>query len=172
MKRPSISRPLKRDVLVEAGHRCAIPACRQVPVEIAHIDDWSKVKKHTFDNLIALCPTCHTRYDNNEIDRQSMMRYKANLSIVNNRYGDFEKRILFEMADKKTPAFILPGGRSIDLMYLINDGLLECATQRLIKLKKYQGSIIDGIPSKDYYKITSKGREFIEKWIAGKDIEN
>ena len=23
--------------LVEAGHRCAIPTCRQVPVEIAHI---------------------------------------------------------------------------------------------------------------------------------------
>ncbi|HKQ08164.1 MAG TPA: HNH endonuclease signature motif containing protein [Blastocatellia bacterium] len=75
-------RPLERDVLVEAGHRCAIPTCRQIPVEIAHIVPWARVKAHTFDNLIALCPTCHTRYDNGEIDRRAMLQYKANLSVL------------------------------------------------------------------------------------------
>ena len=71
-KRPPIPAELERAVLIECGHRCAIPTCRQVPVELAHIIPWSRCKAHTFDNLIALCPTCHTRYDHGEIDRKSM----------------------------------------------------------------------------------------------------
>lgn len=43
---------------------------------------------------MALCPTCHTRYDKGEIDRPAMRQYKANLSVVNSRYGDVEKRVL------------------------------------------------------------------------------
>jgi hypothetical protein len=38
---------------------------------------WSEVKEHRFENLIALCPTCHTRYDQGTIDRRSMLVYKA-----------------------------------------------------------------------------------------------
>ena len=59
--RPALSAELKRAVLVEAGHRCAVPTCRQHPVDIEHIDDWAQVKEHKFENLIALCPTCHRR---------------------------------------------------------------------------------------------------------------
>jgi HNH endonuclease len=81
-KRPKIPSDLRRRVLIEAGHQCAIPACRSTPVEIAHIIPWSMVQKHEFKNLIALCPTCHTRYDNphGSIDRASMRKYKVNLN--------------------------------------------------------------------------------------------
>ena len=93
--RPDIRAKLKRAVLVEAGHRCAIPTCRQTPVEIAHIVPWAQVKEHTFDNLIALCPTCHVRYDNRrEIDRQAMLQYKQNLEVLNGRYTDVERQLL------------------------------------------------------------------------------
>jgi HNH endonuclease len=78
-QRPPIRRTLARQVLVEAGHRCAIPTCRATTTEIAHIDPWAKVREHTFDNLIVLCPTCHARYDKGEIDRQSMLMYKRDL---------------------------------------------------------------------------------------------
>jgi hypothetical protein len=97
--RSAIPQQLKRDILVEAGHRCAIPTCHQIPVEITHIVPWEKVQEHGFDNLIALCPTCHTRYDRGEIDRKSMLQYKANLSIINGRYGDLEKRVLIFFAE-------------------------------------------------------------------------
>lgn len=82
VRRPAIPRELRRRVLIEAGHRCAIPTCRATPVEIAHITPWAKVKKHEFGNLIALCPTCHTRFDDphNTLDRKSMRQYKANLN--------------------------------------------------------------------------------------------
>ncbi|MFE5158110.1 HNH endonuclease [Streptomyces sp. NPDC056697] len=81
-KRPKVPSELRRRVLIEAGHRCAIPACKTTPVEIAHIIPWSKTRKHEFKNLIALCPTCHTRFDDphGSIDRKAMRQYKANLN--------------------------------------------------------------------------------------------
>lgn len=87
-KRDAVPRDLRRRVLVEAGHRCAIPVCRAIPVEIAHIEPWRKVKRHEFENLIALCPTCHTRFDSphSAIDRKAMRQYKANLSPLSNGY--------------------------------------------------------------------------------------
>lgn len=81
-------------MLVEAGHRCAIPTCRATTTEIAHIVPWSQVREHTFENLIALCPNCHSRYDKGEIDRQSMRMYKHNLGLISGRYGDAERRLL------------------------------------------------------------------------------
>ncbi|MFG2094654.1 HNH endonuclease [Streptomyces sp. NPDC048612] len=78
--RPAIPSELDRRVRVEAGHRCAIPVCRVPVIEIAHIRPWAKVKRHEFENLIALCPTCHTLFDRGHIDRLAMVQYKANLS--------------------------------------------------------------------------------------------
>lgn len=78
--RPAIPRALDRRVRVEAGHRCAIPVCRVPVLVIAHIRPWTQVKRHEFENLIALCPTCHTLFDRGDIDRVSMLQYKANLS--------------------------------------------------------------------------------------------
>jgi hypothetical protein len=85
--RPAIPRPLERRVLVEAGHRCAIPTCRAQPVEFAHIIPWAKVREHSYENLIALCPTCHTRYDAKEIDRESMRQYKQQLQSLSQMQG-------------------------------------------------------------------------------------
>ncbi|MGV9559862.1 HNH endonuclease [Streptomyces sp. NPDC003522] len=80
--RPKIPSELRRRVLLEAGHRCAIPTCKSTPVEIAHITPWAKVRNHEFKNLIALCPTCHARFDDphGPIDRKAMRQYKANLN--------------------------------------------------------------------------------------------
>ncbi len=79
-RRPAIPAELKSAVLVEAGHRCGIPTCRATTTEIAHIVPWAEVKCHEFANLIALCPNCHTRYDQKkEISRKEMRMYKAKL---------------------------------------------------------------------------------------------
>src|SRR5215469_3840261 len=108
--RPEIPAALKRRVLMEAGHRCAIPTCRTVPVEMAHIVEWAKVREHRFENLIALCPTCHSRYDRGDIDRLSMKGYKANLGSITGRYGEIERRILDLLAESPAmTSFRLPG---------------------------------------------------------------
>jgi hypothetical protein len=40
--RDHIPAEVKRAVLVEAGHRCAIPTCKATTTEVAHIVPWSE----------------------------------------------------------------------------------------------------------------------------------
>jgi hypothetical protein len=78
--RTSIPAELKRMVLVEAGHRCAIPTCKNPDVDLHHIVPWETCQKHEFANLIALCPNCHRRAHLLEIDKLSLLKYKNNLT--------------------------------------------------------------------------------------------
>lgn len=79
MPRPPIPSELRRAVLVEAGHRCAIPQCNHPDVDLHHITPWHQCRAHEYRNLIALCPNCHRRADRREIDRKSLREYKAKL---------------------------------------------------------------------------------------------
>lgn len=167
MGRSAISMQVKRDVLVEAGHRCAIPTCHHTTIETAHIIPIKKGGKDTFDNLIALCPNCHTRYDKNEIDRKAMRQYKANLSILNGRYGDLEQRVLRYFADNPSEDTIrFPDSFEILLSYLQEDNLIE-------EIHRQRAMVIEPtlIPSSVVYRITPKGREFVEKWISAKTLD-
>ncbi len=179
--REPIPATVKRAVLVEAGHRCAIPTCRQVPVEIAHIVPYAKKRDNSFDNLIALCPTCHTRFDSGQIDRQSMRQYKANLSVVSSRYSDLERRLIEHFVDNpRQDTIFLPGELQLLLGYLVKDGLLEVKT-------KLVPAIGGSIFTNDEYYLTRAGKEFVghlrgneplaetiawaeEYWPDGRDI--
>ena len=107
--RPAIPADLRRIVLVEAGHRCAIPTCRHIDVEVHHIIPWSECQKHEYDNLIALCPNCHALADRGKIDRKSLRLYKYNLRFAHDKFSQFELDILFDIKDGKTislPSFM------------------------------------------------------------------
>ena len=180
--RPAIPAELERRVKVEAGHRCAIPTCKSVPIEINHIEDWAKVQEHTFENLIALCPNCHARYTKGEIDRKAMRMYKANLGVVMNRYNDFERRILElfgEILEKMPPEaqaanqrpwIQLPGGGSVlSYRYLLADGLIE-------ELGAVGGVhttfTVGGVPQAANFGITQAGIEFINKWFGAEPLDD
>jgi hypothetical protein len=157
-RRPPIPSELYRAALIEAGHRCAIPTCRQTPVEIAHIVAWSQCKEHKVENLIALCPTCHTRFDRGEIDKQSILVYKRNLVVLSSRYGDMEQRVLKLFArepDKED--FWLLDDLEILLLYLLEDGII-CPTGLVEQIK--EGSL-----SKKQYRLTEKGRDYVRRWF-------
>ena len=77
--RPPIPVTVRRAVLVEAGHKCAIPHCGHGDVDIHHIVPWETCGKHEYANLISLCPNCHRRAHKGEIDRKSLRLYKADL---------------------------------------------------------------------------------------------
>jgi|SRR4051794_15987744 hypothetical protein len=170
-QRPKLPRPLDREVKVEAGHRCAIPTCRNHPVEIAHIEARkSDGTNDVFDNLIALCPTCHTRYDKGEIDRKSMRQYKANLSVLNSRYGDLERRLLQAFADNpQYTAIQIPGGLRILIKYLLEDGLVRMASPQEANAPVH--AVLGGVPMSEYVAITSSGQAFIARWVQAKDLD-
>ncbi|MFN6546046.1 HNH endonuclease [Mycolicibacterium nivoides] len=184
-ERPAIPAAIKRAVLIEAGHRCAIPTCRQTPVEIAHIEPWSAVKTHAVENLIALCPTCHTRYDNGDIDRISMHQYKANLAILNNRYSETERQLLrafvkkLEMARRLEPSVTAAGladfagiGRvriysEMDwmLVNLVDDGLITFRDYEHRALHEQERALNSKV-----VELTAKGAEFLEHWMTAEPL--
>jgi hypothetical protein len=68
---------IQRKVLFEADHRCAV--CRDSRTEIHHIIPWETLPRHEYNDLIALCPTCHAKSDSGEIDKTSLKAYKTKL---------------------------------------------------------------------------------------------
>lgn len=157
MNRPVIPTHLKRRVLVEAGHRCAIPTCRHPTTEIAHITPWSKVKAHSYDNLIALCPNCHTRFDKGEIDKQSMTIYKRKLVFLYDRYTNYELNVLDYL--RKNGRVVINGVLSVKNLF--DDSLI----QKTEAISSY--SYTDG-PEEDLQfvaTLTDEGNRFITNWI-------
>jgi HNH endonuclease len=115
ISRPSIPAEIKRRVLVEAGHRCAIPTCRYINVEIHHIVPWESCQSHDYQNLIALCPNCHLRADRGNIDRKSLRIYKASLRFTHDRFSQFEVDILVQ-ASQLLPNQGIPYPRGMELL--------------------------------------------------------
>ena len=92
---------IRRAVLVEADHACAIPTCQFPATEFAHIEPFAKVKKHEISNIVALCPNHHHMFDQKkQIDKKSIKLYKQKLQFLNKRYTKYELRILALLAEK------------------------------------------------------------------------
>ena len=172
MERVAVSVDVKRAVLVEAGHRCAIPTCRATTTEIAHIVPWAESHDNSFENLIALCPNCHTRFDQKrDIDRASVRMYKANLGILNNRYGEFERRLFEFLARTGDRVFVLGVAGDLLVANAVKDGFFE---------DKHVGGMNFDLSSSDGFKksfpmtftfwVTDLGVEFISKFASGRDI--
>src|SRR5271163_3867814 len=154
-----VSTARKRMVLVEAGHRCAIPTCRHPTTEIAHIMPESQIHDDTFENLIALCPKCQKK----EIDRQSIRMYKRNLEILNSRYSDFERRVFDLIAETDRRSFIVEAGLEIPLLHSVNDGLLKRVELAPVAIQR-------GEPTQYKYQVTDEGLDFVNRYICGEDI--
>jgi hypothetical protein len=114
-KRSPIPAEVKRKVLIEAGHRCALPTCRYITVEIHHIVPWETCLAHDYHNLIALCPNCHTRADRGEIDRKALRIYKASLRYIHDKFSQFEVDVLTD-ACKLPLNHGLPYPRGMELL--------------------------------------------------------
>jgi len=121
-----MSAELRRRVLIEAGHRCAIPTCRHIEVDVHHIIPWNACQQHQYENLIALCPNCHRLADKGQIDRKALLTYKANLRFMHDRFSQFEVDFLFEAYGLPADLMIMwPTGLTLLLKRLIDAGYLE-----------------------------------------------
>lgn len=158
---------------MEAGHRCAVTTCRTPgPLEIHHIIDFAKGGKHEFANLIALCRNDHHRATIGEIDRLAMRQYKANLAVINSRYGDFERRILelFASTDDRSVVVDLPSGRDIDLWYLLRDGMIWKVPSPSMAQSGVSIEFL-GQPPREGYALTEAGRDLVTNWALARPVE-
>jgi hypothetical protein len=172
MSRDTIPAEVKRAVLVEAGHRCAIPTCRATTTEIAHIAPWAETKDNSFENLIALCPNCHTRFDQKkEIDRPAVKMYKNNLGILNNRYGEFERKLFEVLAKSNERVFVLGAAGDLMVANAVKDGFFEDKHVEGIGLQvNGSNGFTKNFPMSFTYWVTDAGVEFIKCFASGRDI--
>jgi hypothetical protein len=172
MSRDTIPAEIKRAVLVEAGHRCAIPTCRATTTEIAHIVPWAETQDNSFENLIALCPNCHTRFDQKkEIDRLAVKMYKHNLGILNNRYGEFERRLFEVLAKSNERVFVLGAAGDLMVANAVKDGFFEDKhVVGLDLLVTGDNGFSKKFPMLFTCWVTDAGVAFIKRFASGGDI--
>ena len=156
--RPPIAAEIRRRVLVDAGHRCSIPTCRHIDVEIHHIIPWTEGQAHDYENLIALCPNCHRRADAGDIDRKSLRLYKLNLRFAHDKFSQLEMDVLFELyaLDEKKGVF-WPPYLLILLKRILESGFLE--VERPPKAVTTGGMRINP----DTLTLSKKGRQFLDE---------
>lgn len=172
MQRDAVPTEVKRAVLVEAGHRCAIPTCRATTTEIAHIVPWVESQDNSFENLIALCPNCHTRFDQKkEIDRLAVKMYKHNLGILNNRYGEFERRLFEVLAKSGERVFVLGAAGDLLVANAVKDGFFEDKHVEGMGFSVHgSNGYSKNFPMTFTYWVTDTGVAFIKRFIEGVDI--
>ena len=158
-KRPNIPTEIKRTILLESGYRCAIPTCRFPITENAHIISWAKAKEHKYENLIALCPNCHTLYDSGKIDRKALVAYKKKLMFLNDIYSRFEIDVLDYLKNHKRA--IVPG--QLLIKRLLDEKLVE--TEDVIHGFGDDEDML-GIFA---VRLTEKGKELIDNWAKVND---
>lgn len=133
---------------------------------------WAKTQDNSFENLIALCPNCHTRFDQkNEIDQISIKMYKQNLGILNNRYGEFERRLFEILAASGERVFVVGAGGDILLANAVKDGFFEDKNVSGMNLDiTVSNGFKKSFPMSFTYWLTDAGVDFIKRYAAGLDL--
>ena len=76
-----IPSPLKDLLFDQCGHRCTI--CDAPYCEIHHIEFMENGGRTEYENLIVLCPNCHTRVHSENIpSKEQLKQYKLKLEVV------------------------------------------------------------------------------------------
>ena len=84
--RPPIPAEIRRQILVESGHQCAVCGTRS-PLEVAHIIPWHKSKQHKAENLICLCANYHELADQGKWGEKTLKAYKQKPYVLRQGQG-------------------------------------------------------------------------------------
>ena len=151
-KRQSIATDTKALVLHECGYRCANPVCRTIlTIEIHHLEQVSDGGNSEPQNLLPLCPNCHTLHHRGVITQTSLRAWKHLLLALNQAFDTKLVDLLLTL--HKLKAIVVTG-----------DGILQCApgiAAGLIITRERQ-------LSDDYWvSLSKRGLAFVEGWERG-----
>lgn len=127
VNREKIDENVKRRLYAESMGRCMNPNCQKELfkdsgdiIEKAHIIPYCETEDNSFENLIILCPNCHTDFDKNhsftpdEVKKWKQIRKEELERVFGKKYETFE--------DLKRDAFpLLLENKSIYENYYLND---------------------------------------------------
>ena len=167
--RKALKPDVRQLVLHEAGYKCGNPVCRHViTLDVHHLDQVSQGGGDTPENLLALCPNCHTLHHAGHIAESSLRSWKHVLLALN------------EAFDRKSTDVLL----ALDLLqnlYITGDGVLECAAliaSGMVDVRSGQHDLAPGAPQWDHggpplytVSLSIRGSTFVSAWKNGQQVE-
>lgn len=156
-ERKNLSIILKREVLTEAGYRCAVPTCRFIlALDYHHIYQVSDGGKDDLDNLIALCPNCHRLYHTGVIHKESIAVYKSILISLSRAFDqEAVDCLLFLASSRNGSSPLITGDTVMKYGRLVSAGLVKYNTH------------FDEVDSLYSISLTDKGKRLVEAWQSG-----
>jgi hypothetical protein len=159
--RPSIPATVRREILIEASYRCAVPRCMSpLAIDVHHID--GNPANNDPSNLIALCPTCHSAFHRKTYSLEAIRFWKLMLQQLNAAYERNTINLLLMLARLEES-----GWKNFEVT---GDGFLAFSpllASGLIKVNIFHRAAMDrGIP---YYEITlsEQGQATMKAWKEG-----
>ncbi|HEY3992904.1 MAG TPA: HNH endonuclease signature motif containing protein [Ktedonobacteraceae bacterium] len=152
-----MSLSLKREVLAEAGYRCAVPTCRSIlAIDVHHILEVRAGGPHTLSNLLALCPTCHALYTRGTISREAIHAWKTMLVSLNHTFDQTAINHLLFLHHIQNHPLLFSGDGVVPFAPLIAVGL---ASYHLVSQETSSAAYA--------VQLTAKGTHLIEAWCSG-----
>lgn len=148
---------LKREVLTEAGYRCAVPTCRNtLALDLHHIIAVEEGGPNALSNLLALCPTCHALYTRGIIARESIHAWKQIVVALSHAFDAETISLLFFLRQIEESHMPVSG-----------DGLLRFAPLIAADLAAPRLVGRQGLWQFYLVRLTPKGQRLLDAWCSG-----
>jgi hypothetical protein len=148
-------------VLHEAGYKCANPYCRYpLTLDVHHLHYVSEGGSGDADNLLPLCPTCHTEHHRGSVPIESLRAWKMLMLAINEAFDrrSVDLLLTIERLGKITR---ISGDGIVDYAPLVASGLVDIGEVWV------QEGVSIGATQTYQATLTEKGKLFIEGWKKG-----
>jgi hypothetical protein len=166
-KRKSLSKTTRDLVLHEAGYKCGNPVCRTIiTLDIHHLVYVSEGGSDDPQNLLALCPNCHSLHHAGHIPIESLRAWKFLLLSLNEGFDKRSVDILLALA--KLGGIMVWGDGLLQVAALIASSYVASEAQtRKIETEGLLGKRITLEPERYWITLTTKGRALVDAWRRG-----
>ena len=149
-------------MLHEAGYKCANPICRGIlTLEIHHLDYVVDDGSNEPENLLPLCPNCHSLHHHGRIPKESLRSWKMLLLSLNEAFD--RKSLDLLLALDKVSEWFITGDGLINCASLISSGMIR------VEAMPYELER-QAINAVYYISFSDKGRAFVEAWKRGDQL--
>jgi hypothetical protein len=163
--RKTIAASIKREVLTEAGYRCAVPTCRTIlAIDLHHLVRVADGGRDEAANLLALCPTCHALHHRGIIHAESIRVWKGLLVALNEGIGRDAKDLLLLLSpddNRGTPTWFSADG------VLRFAGLIVAGLVKIGEPTPTQMHTLSWIGTHHSVYLSEKGTALVAAWKHG-----